>query len=70
MPISSFPFNHQLIAEENNTSLTLAFKCHYTVQHTVTEVKTTEDVLPNINSTQAAKRAEKCRFLSLVTYDL
>jgi len=26
-----------------------------------------KDVLPNINCTQAAERAEKCRFLSLVT---
>jgi len=26
-----------------------------------------KDVLPNINRTQAAERAEKCRFLSLVT---
>jgi len=26
-----------------------------------------KDVLPNMNRTQAAERAEKCRFLSLVT---
>jgi len=26
-----------------------------------------EDVLPNINNMQAAKRAKKCHFLSLVT---
>jgi len=26
-----------------------------------------KDVLPNINRTQAAERAEKCRFMSLVT---